>query len=129
MEMVQLNEELKKLGNEVIEETPDFEHLKKLKIGYLVSDKKKKNGRKTVFGECEKVSDKWRELTGYDFLITFYADAAEEVISKEARKHLMTHELKHIGYDPVDESRYIVPHDVEDFQECLDLWGINWIAK
>lgn len=128
-EMVKLNSEMEKLAQEVISETPSFEHLKGLKIGCLQSDKKKKNGRKTIFGECEKVTDKWRELTGYDFLITFYADAAEEAISKEARKHLMIHELKHVGYDPVDESRYIVPHDVEDFQECLDLWGINWITK
>ena len=127
--MVQLNAELEKLGKEVIDETPAFEHLKALKIGYLVSDKRKKNGKKTVFGECEKVSDKWRELTGYDFLITFHADASDEVISKEARKHLMTHELKHIGYDPTDGSRYIIQHDIEDFQECIDLWGVGWISK
>ena len=40
-------------------------------------------------------------------------------------------ELLHVGID-ADENggeRYSVrPHDLEDFRECVDRWGVDWIA-
>lgn len=54
-----------------------------------------------------------------------------EGMDDEHMSRLLFHELLHVGID-VDEDgeeRYSVrPHDLEDFRECVDRWGVDWIA-
>lgn len=45
-------------------------------------------------------------------------------MDKEQLEILMWHELKHCGID--DEKPYIVPHDLEDFKEIVDIYGPYW---
>lgn len=119
-------EDLKLIGQKVISMFDKFENLEDINIAYLWSDKQKKKGTNTVYGDCEKVSDKHKALSGYDFCITFYADA--ENLNEETKEHLMEHELMHIGIDE-DGKHSIVQHDLEDFKEIIDKYGTNWIEK
>ena len=122
--MFEVDEYIKAIAEDLIETEPQFQKLAGCNICYMRSDKKKKKGLKTVFADCEKVSEKYKAITGYEFVITFYADA--ELASEEARRRLMFHELKHVGWD--GEDRWIVPHDLEDFSEVIDRWGVDWIS-
>ena len=40
-------------------------------------------------------------------------------------KVLMIHELKHIGFEP-GKPFTIIPHDVEDFKEIIETYGMDW---
>ena len=31
------------------------------------------------------------------------------------------------GYDPAEEKRFLVPHDVEDFAKVIDRFGVDWV--
>lgn len=125
--MLQKSDVLKELGEKLIKSNKDFEKLTNLSICYLVSDKKKAKGLKVVFADTEKVSEKWRLLSGYDFLITFYADAMDSGLSEKAMELLMTHELMHVGYDPDKDQKFIRPHDVDDFRALIEANGFDWI--
>lgn len=49
----------------------------------------------------------------------------------ERVSRVLFHELLHVGiaYDKDGEETYsVVPHDLEDFRECVDRWGSDWAA-
>lgn len=111
---------LEALGKQVISDCmPD---LKDVRIAYMKCDKPKKNGKKIVLADCEKLSDKVSELTGIDFVITFYADA--EGLTMVGHRILMQHELLHIGWD--GEHKSIVQHDVDEFRWIIEKYGLDW---
>ena len=118
------NEILTEIGRQVIESDPDLQHLNYIRIGYQTSDGAKKAGEKVVYADCTKISDKQAAFTGVDFIITFYLENLRGM-SEEGLRRIMFHELLHVGVD-VDGKRTIVPHDVEDFRECIDRWGTDW---
>jgi len=98
-----------------------------LRIGFQYCSQEKMNKGKIVFADCEKVKEKFKEFMPYDFIITFYQPNTDG-LSEEAMKRLMYHELHHIGITP-DGAFNIVPHNLEDFRECIDRWGIDWIRE
>lgn len=112
----------------ISERQAEFGHLANCRIGFLTSDKEKKSRGRLVYAETEKVSDKYKALTGLDFIITFYTENCDG-ISHKALEILMLHELNHVGYDPEDESCSIIPHDLEDFKEIVDKYGTDWIRR
>jgi len=118
---------LKNIAHNIISDRQtEFGHLANCKIGFLLSDKEKKSRGRLVYAETEKVNDKYKALTGLDFIITFYTPNCEGV-SDRAMEILMLHELNHVGYDIEDESCFIIPHDLEDFKEIVDEYGSDWI--
>ena len=125
--MYKIDELLAALGRELIGSEARFEALQKANICYLRCDKAKATNGRTVFADTEKPSDKWRAISGYDFIITFYADA--EDVSFEAARLLMKHALCHCGYDPETCQRRIIPHDVQDFRALIEENGIDYISK
>lgn len=125
--MFQIDDELKALATKVIANRKDLKRLDtpECRVAYLYSDKEKKSHGKAVYADTEKVSEKVKTLTPYDFIVTFYRPSCAG-LSAEKMEILMHHELKHIGFEP-GKPCYIVPHDVEDFSDIIDEHGMNWI--
>lgn len=119
---------LQEMADRIIEEKDEFYHLNECNIGFLYSDKEKRSKGRRVFADTEKVNDKMKLLTGYDFIITFYLPNIKD-ISDRAKEIVMLHELKHVGYDVEDGSCFLIPHDLEDFKEIVDEYGSDWIRS
>lgn len=122
------SEELEKLATKVMAENEIFSHLSSddCRIAFQVCESTKTNGGKTVYADTERVKDKLKAFLPYDFIITFYKDGAE--LSTEMKERLMYHELKHVGFEPEEKKFSIIPHDVEDFKDLIEKWGVDWIA-
>ena len=81
--MIQFNDDLEKLGADVVGRFQEgkFRVLAelleagKIRIAFLESTKTKRQKTKIVYGDCQKCNEKQKLLSGYDFAITFYADA------------------------------------------------------
>ena len=119
------SDELELLARDVIASDERLANLALANIGYLQADfVKTASGGRIVNGDCEKVGPKWRALTGYDFVITFYKTA--ELLNEHQRRLLMFHELRHAGFDPGSGDRWTIPHDVEDFADIIQSEGVDW---
>lgn len=97
-------------------------------IVYLSSEHKKKSGNKLVFGQCEKVADKYKWGIPADFTITVFEPNVEG-FSEEQLKILLFHELLHVGIEfnaDGSETYSIRPHDLEDFKLIIDKFGTDW---
>ena len=115
------------LAASVIEEEARFQHLDdpKCRIAYQMSTQEKKSNGKTVYADTERIKDKLKAFIPYDFLITFYQPNVNGLDNEKMRR-LMYHELCHVGFD-MKGNYSILPHDVEDFRDVVDKWGIDWI--
>lgn len=96
-------------------------------IVFLASDLEKKANRKAVYGQCEKVPDRYRWAVPCDFTITVFEPNTERFTDEQLRI-LLLHELMHVGIerDGNAESYYVVPHDIEDFYEIVERFGAGW---
>lgn len=97
-------------------------------IIYLSSDYAKTSKGNVVYGECEKVADKYKWGIPADFTITVFEPNVEG-FSDEQIKILIFHELLHIGIEFKDdgtENYTIKPHDLEDFKLIIDRFGTEW---
>lgn len=97
-------------------------------IVYLSSEHKKKSGNKIIFGQCEKVADKYKWGIPADFTITVFEPNVEG-FSEEQLKILLFHELLHVGIKfnaDGSETYSIRPHDLEDFKLIIDKFGTDW---
>ena len=117
------------IGVKLIQSEPILEHIKKSKvlITFLSSEHEKKGNKKLVFGECEKVPEKYKWAVPCDFTITIFEPNVER-FTDEQIKILILHELLHIGIevDGNEEKYYCYPHDVEDFRAIIEKYGIDW---
>lgn len=97
----------------------------------LGSDYAKRSKGRTVFGECERVAEKNKWAIPADSLIVVYEPNCAGMDDTHLSR-LLFHELLHVGIDMDDEGaeKYSVrPHDLEDFRECVDRWGVDWVAN
>ena len=110
----------------VISEEPLFESLAGCRLCVLFCNKEKKSRGRIVYADTKKLSDMVSFMTGYDFVITFYADV--EYLTDKALGVLIRHELLHIGYESRGGvvTKKIYPHDVEDFRAIIGHYGIDW---
>ena len=132
MDSRRISEEYTQIAEQVISEEPALEYIKNsdVTIIYLASHHEKKQNGKVVFGQCEKVLEKYKWAVPCDFTITVFEPNVER-FTEDQLKILLLHELLHIGID-VDgheERYYIVPHDVEDFKMILDRYGTEWSGE
>ena len=130
MDSRQINEFYAEIGQELIDTEPSLEHIlnSDAQIVYLSSNHKKKSGEKTVFGQCEKVQEKYKWSIPCDFTITVFEPNCVG-FSEEQIRILLFHELLHVGIDIKEdgtESYSIKGHDLEDFKEIIDRFGTNW---
>lgn len=123
---------IRKIAEELIENCPEFEHVRNnnIRIAYLESDKNKKKQGFLVFGQCEKVAERHKWLYDCDFTITIYSlNVALLGFTDEQLKVLVYHELLHVGVRfsaKGDPSYYCVPHDVQEFRLVIDRFGLDW---
>ena len=114
-------EDLKVIAEKVIKEHKELYYVSEFDIAYMWCDKSKKKHGSVVYGECRKVTEQYQALVGYDYIITFFVEACDE-LSDKALELLMWHELSH-----TEEDGGITPHDVQDFRKIIDEYGIDWI--
>lgn len=123
-----INDTLRDIAEKLIRTEDKFEHLRDTgcRIAFQDSDQAKKSNGKVVFADTEKVKDKYKRFMPYDFVITFYTPNTDH-LDDEHLMRLMFHELSHVGFDPEENMFSIIPHDVEDFRDVIERWGIDWI--
>lgn len=127
-----VNAHYAELGQALVEAEPLLEPIRESEatICYLGSDYAKRSKGRTVYGECERVAEKNKWAIPADFLVVVYEPNCAGM-DDEHLSRLLFHELLHVGID-VDgdgEEHYSVrPHDLEDFRECVDRWGTDWIT-
>ena len=124
------DEKLAEIAEKVIQKNAIFHHLKdeRCRIAFQYSNEKKTSNGKIVYADTEKIKDKLKGFVPYDFIITFYKPNTEP-LSEDKMEKLMNHELRHVGFDPATGKHTIGSHDVEDFSEIINLWGIDWISS
>ena len=125
-----INNDYAEIADELIRDEYSLIHLQesRAKIIYLSSDYAKTSKGKLVFGQCEKVADKYKWGIPADFTITVFEPNVQKFTEDQIRI-LLHHELLHVGIDEKadgSESYSIVDHDIEDFKLILDKYGTDW---
>ena len=125
-----INNDYAEIADELIRDEYSLFHLleSRAKIIYLSSDYAKTRKGKLVFGQCEKVADKYKWGIPADFTITVFEPNVQKFTEDQIRI-LLHHELLHVGIDKKadgSESYSIVDHDIGDFKLILDKYGTGW---
>lgn len=127
-----LDEEYTELGQELIDEDPALNDVRAsgVRVAFLRSELEKKTRTSLIYGQCEKVPDKYRWAVPFDFTVTVFAPNVER-FTLEQLKILLLHELLHIGVeeDGNEYDFYVREHDIEDFNEIIDRYGTGWSAE
>lgn len=118
------------IGRELIETEPALAPLRGsgARIAFLSSDGKRTSNGRAVMGRCERVPARFRWCVPYDFTVTVFEPNVQTLDEFQLRT-LLLHELLHAGVDVLEDGteRYrIVPHDVEDFREVVERFGLDW---
>ena len=118
---------LEQIAEAAMKEFDDLAYLDdpECRIAYQFCDLEKKNHNQLVFADCETIKEKYKEFMPYDYIITFYEPNCA-ALDDERLKRVMYHELKHVGWEGDGKYR-ITPHNVEDFRECIEKWGLDWV--
>lgn len=128
-----MNEFYQQIAKELIEVRPELAEIRNsnVQIVLLSSTHKAKSKGKLVFGQCEKVAEKYKWAIPADFTITIFEPNVEG-FTDEQLSILIFHELLHVGVEYDEESGEekfsIVPHDLEDFKAVVDEYGTDWAA-
>lgn len=130
MDSRHINEHYAEIAKELIDKEPELIDIKNSQatIIYLSSEHAKKGDGKVVFGQCEKVAEKYKWGIPCDFTITIFEPNVEG-FTEEQIKILLFHELLHVGIEfnaDGSENHSIKPHDLEDFKLIIDKFGTDW---
>ena len=129
MEIRTINESYSQIADRLIKTEESLQSIREsdVRIIYLSSDHELKKNGKLVFGQCEKVPDKYKWAVPCDFTITVFEPNVERLTEEQIRI-LLFHELLHVGIkkDGNEEKYLIIPHDIEDFREVIERYGVDW---
>ena len=94
-----INEKYAQIGMELIRKDEALEYIRnsQVTIMFLESDREKKGKGKVIFGECEKVPDKWKWAVPCDFTITIFEPNVERLTEEQIRI-LLLHDIS-VGRD------------------------------
>ena len=124
-----INKKYAEIAAEIIKTEPSLRDIRdsEVTIIYLSSEHEKKENGKIVGAQCEKIPQKYKWAIPCDFTITVFEPNVER-FTEEQMQILLFHELLHVGIDRDgnEETYRIIPHDVEDFKEILERYGIGW---
>ena len=125
-----ISAEYTEIGDELIRKEGVFAPIREndVTIVYLASDKQKKTHGRLVYGECEKVQDKYQWGIPADFTVTVFEPNCKNMDAEHV-KRVIFHELLHVGIGEDKDGNpvySIIPHDLEDFRECVGRWGTDW---
>ena len=132
MDNRKINELYAEIGAELIDTEESLRNLKdsNVQIIYLSSGHRKMSSGNPVFGQCEKIADKYKWGIPCDFTVTiFEPNVVEFNFTDDQIRALIHHELLHVGVERTEddtEKYFIVPHDLEDFRLILQKYGIDW---
>lgn len=120
-----ISDEYAAIGEMLIANYDEFKDIREAEITivYLASEQAKKQKGKLVFGQCEKIADKYKWGIPADFTITVFEPNIEG-FTPEQVEALIFHELLHVGVE--DDRLFIRPHDIEDFFAVLKKYGVDW---
>jgi hypothetical protein len=120
-----ISDEYAAIGEMLIANYDEFKDIREAEITivYLASTQAKKQKGKLVFGQCEKIADKYKWGIPADFTITVFEPNIEG-FTPEQVEALIFHELLHVGVE--DDRLFIRPHDIEDFSAVLKKYGVDW---
>ena len=122
---------LTRAGRKLINSMPELAYIRDsaVRIVFLTSELEKKKGSRLVFGQCEKVPEKYKWKIPYDFMITVFLPNVERW-EREKIRILLFHELLHVGIEEDgNEEKYSVrEHDYEEFREIISRYGLDWSA-
>jgi hypothetical protein len=85
---------------------------------------------KRTAARCIRPNNELRYFGEFDYLLEF-SDKLWQGLSKEVKKILILHELKHIlvTTDKNGNAKFkLAPHDVQDFFSIIHKHGINWLT-
>lgn len=118
-------DDLRELGEKIITAMPELSVIRDYdaKIGYVRSYEAKKDKGRSINADCRKINGTFTAYLPFDFIITFYEPNVYHM-SENQKKILMLHELRHIGIG--ERGFRIENHEVEDFRDILDRFGIEW---
>ena len=123
-ELVPVTEEVLEMVREIVEEHEP--QLAELSLAVLFWKNSPQKGSKLVLGQAKKVTKEYQALGfDHDFII-FISMPQFYNMNEQQQRALIHHELLHCGYDDEDEKAYIVPHDFEEFDKILKLYGFWW---
>jgi predicted metallopeptidase len=129
MDIRTVSEAYATIAQDLIDTEPDLAYIKdsQVTIVYLSSEHEKRENGRLVFGQCEKVPEKYKWAVPCDFTITIFEPNVERLTDEQIRI-LMMHELMHIKIvvDGNEEQYGIHPHDVADFRKIIDRFGVDW---
>ena len=125
-----ISEKYAKIGHELISEEDELSdlYMSTASIIYLSSQHKKIEKKEKIYAQCEKVPNRYKWGIPADFTITIFEPNVEGFTDEQLRI-LIYHELLHIGIkfnDDGTETRFIRPHDLEDFKLIINKFGTDW---
>lgn len=125
-----INEHYAEIAADLIDTEPALIDIKNSQatIIYLSSEHEKKSDGKIIFGQCEKVQEKYKWGIPCDFTITVF-EPNTVGLTEEQMRILLFHELLHVGIEfnaDGSESYSIRSHDLEDFKLIIDRFGTDW---
>jgi hypothetical protein len=124
-----IREDYLEIAQEIIKTEKCLADVRNSSVSFVVlgSDSERKKKGKLLYGECERVPAKYSWIIPYDFTITIFEPNVERFTEDQIRI-LLLHELMHMGIekDGNEEKYFVVPHDVEDFSEILERYGVGW---
>ena len=126
----EISEKYAEIGHDLIQKEPLLDYIRQSEatIMYLSSDKAKKHKGKLVAGQCEKIDPKYKWAIPCDFTITIFEPNIINFTDKQLRI-LIYHELLHVKIELGDDGteKYSTnPHDIEEFRDIIDRYGIDW---
>lgn len=127
-EICEQSEDYANIGMELIRNEKKLNWMLEMgiSVGFMSSNKAKISNGRTIFGQCERVQDKYKAFIPYDFLITVYEPNVIEFTTEQI-KILLYHELLHCGINMNAETTYKVnPHDIEEFEDIIERYGTKW---
>lgn len=115
---------LEELGRKVI--AKEGLHVGGATIGYLFVDP---FISKTTAGRCILTNAELRYYSQRDYIIQM-SKKTWDSIDEQTRYILMLHELKHILAEETEDGyKYkIADHDVQDFHDLIQKYGVNWLS-
>lgn len=125
MDIRHISEEYTEIGMRLLEERPELAEIRNAQVSvvFLASEHIKKKSGTLVYGQCEKIPEKYKWGIPCDFTVTLFEPNIAFLNAKQI-EILIFHELLHIGVD--EDSFFIRPHDLEDFKVIIDKYGVNW---
>ena len=125
MDVRRISDEYTEIGMRLIQERPELEEIKNAQVSvvFLASEHEKKQSGKVVYGQCEKVPEKYKWSIPCDFTITIFEPNVVFMNQKQL-EILIFHELLHIGIN--EDKFFVAPHDLEDFKVIVKQYGPDW---